>query len=186
MAPHVERKKGHYRGGGAPLGNKNALGNKGGTGRPPVYDPVRFPTIARALAADGKLDVDLAQAFKVTAWCIGAWKRKHPEFRAACQVTDEEKIAAVERSLFHRAVGFSHPATKIVATSGGVIQVPYIQHHPPDVAAIKYFLSNRASAEWRDRALEAERGELVVHIEGGLPDKQSITGSADQALLADS
>ena len=61
------------------------------------------------------------------------------------------------------------PAMKIVAMSGGVVQVPYIQHHPPDVAAIKYFLSNRASAGWQDRAPEAERGELVVRIEGGLP-----------------
>ena len=109
MAPHVERKKGHYRGGGAPKGNQNAKGNRGGTGRPPIYDAVRFPRLARSLAADGKLDVDLAQAFQVTPWCIYAWKRKHPEFRAACVVTDEEKIKAVKAQPLPSCYGLQPP-----------------------------------------------------------------------------
>ena len=175
MALHVERKKGHYRGGGAPFGNKNALGNKGGTGRPPVYDPVRFPQLARALAADGKLDVDLAQAFQVSAWCIYAWKRKHPEFRAACVVTDAEKLEAVKRSLFHRATGYSHATKKIMAVPVGggmseIVEVPYVEHYPPDVAAIRFYLCNRAPAEWRERAEPGPgSNEVVVRVLGGLP-----------------
>ena len=178
MAAHVERKKGHYRGGGAPKGNQNAVGNRGGTGRPPVYDPVRFPRLARALAADGKLDIDLAQAFQVSAWCICAWKRKHPEFRAACEVTDEEKLEAVKRSLYHRATGYSHPAKKIMAIAAGggtsrIVEVPYAEHHPPDVAAIKYFLNNKAPGEFCERGPAAEAtGEVVVRVLGGLPDEE--------------
>ena len=173
MAPHVKRKKGHYRGGGAPKGNQNAKGNRGGTGRPPVYDPVRFPRLARALAADGKLDVELAQAFQVTPWCICAWKRKHAEFRAACEVTEEEKLEAVKRSLFHRATGYSHPATKIMATGAGVVEVAYVEHYPPDVAAIRYFLNNRASAEWRERTDTcSDRSEVIIRVAGGLPKEE--------------
>ena len=159
--------KGHYRGGGAPKGNQNAKGNRGGPGRPPIYDPVRFPRIARALAADGKFDIDLAEAFQVSAWCISAWKRKHPEFAAACEVTDAEKLEAVKRSLFHRATGYSHATRKIMAVPAGggmseIVEVPYVEHYPPDVAAIRYFLNNRAPAEWRERpeieAPGSERG----------------------------
>ncbi len=175
MAPHVERKKGHYRGGGAPKGNQNAKGNRGGTGRPPIYDAVRFPRLARSLAADGKLDVDLAQAFQVTPWCIYAWKRKHPEFRAACVVTDEERLEAVKRSLFHRATGYSHATRKIMAVPVGggmseIVEVPYVEHYPPDVAAIRFYLCNRAPAEWRERAEPAPgSSEVVIRVLGGLP-----------------
>ena len=175
MAPHVERKRGHYRGGGAPKGNQNAKGNKGGSGRPPIYDPVRFPRLARALAADGKLDVDLAQAFNVTAWTICSWKRKHLEFAAACVVTDEEKLEAVKRSLFHRATGYSHATRKIMAVPAGggmseIVEVPYVEHYPPDVAAIRYFLNNRAPADWRERAEPAPgSSEVLVRVVGGLP-----------------
>ncbi len=169
----------------APKGNQNAKGNRGGTGRPTSYTP-RCAATARYVASTGGLDFQVASALDVDVRTVAAWKQRHPEFAAACVVTDETRVNAVACSLYHRAVGYDHPAVKIIATSGGVVKVPFIQHHPPDVAAIKYFLNNRASAKWQDRAPEAERGELVVRIEGGLPDKQSITGSADQALLADS
>lgn len=176
MALHVNRSKGHHRGGGAPKGNQNAKGNKGGTGRPPVYDPVRFPTLARSLAADGKLDVDLAQAFMVSTTTIYIWKQKHPEFAMACRVTDEEKLAAVQRSLFHRATGYSYPAKKIITVAVGcgvseIVEVPYVEHFPPDVAAIRYYLNNRAPAEWRERVeTEAGSSEIVVRVVGGLLD----------------
>ncbi len=176
MAPHVKREKGHHRGGGAPKGNQNAKGNKGGTGRPPVYDPARFPTMARYLAADGKLDVDMAQAFKVSATTIYVWKQKHPEFAAACRITDAERLAAVQRSLFQRAIGYSYPSKKImtIAVGGGVseiVEIPYLEHYPPDVAAIKYYLNNRAPTEWSDRLETKTRSNTnVVQVIGGLPD----------------
>ena len=100
---------------------------------------------------------------------------KAPEFRAACVVTDEERLEAVKRSLFHRATGYSHATRKIMAVPAGggmseIVEVPYVQHYPPDVAAIRFYLCNRAPAEWRERAETApESSEVVVRVLGGLP-----------------
>ena len=81
----------------------------------------------------------------------------------------------MKRSLFHRATGYSHETRKIMAVPVGggmseIIEVPYIEHYPPDVSAIRYFLNNRASAEWRERPeIEASSSEVVVRVFGGLP-----------------
>ena len=118
----------------------------------------------------------MAEAFSVTVKTIYAWKHRYPEFKAACEITDEEKLVIVKKSLFHRAAGFEHPAVKImtVGIGGGVteiVEVPYTEYYPPDTAAIKYYLNNRDPTRWRERAeVEGQTGELVVRIIGGLPE----------------
>lgn len=168
MAPHVKRQKGHYRGGGAPKGNQNAKGNKGGTGRPSSYR-VAFVSVARHVAALGGLDHQLADALGISVQTVRKWKQKYPDFAAACEVSDEEKLEAVKRSLYHRAIGYSHMGVKILSTPGGIAQVPFVEHFAPDVAAIKYFLGNKSKGEFVERVEAENSGVVSVRIEGGLP-----------------
>lgn len=67
-------------------------------------------------------------------WGIGIstldnWKRDKPEFLGALKAGKELSDSAVERSLSQRALGYSHPAVKILQYEGRPIEVPYIEHY---------------------------------------------------------
>ena len=57
----------------------------------------------------------------------------------------------VERSLYHRAVGYSFESEKIFHHQGEVVRVPIIEHVPPDVGAAMSWLKNRRPDKWRDK-----------------------------------
>jgi len=81
-------------------------------------------------------------------------ERPPTECRCACGPSAVEETA-VERSLYHRAVGYSHDAVKILTVARGdgrseVVQVPYVEHYPPDTTAAIFFLKNRRPDRWRD------------------------------------
>ena len=61
----------------------------------------------------------------------------------ACVYFEEER-RCVERSLYHRANGYSYDAVKIFCSKDGkVTKVPYREHVPPDVTACIFWLKNR-------------------------------------------
>jgi len=55
----------------------------------------------------------------------------------------------VTRSLYHRAVGYSYNAVKIMQDKGFPVVVPYIEHVPPDPACASLWLTNRLPREWK-------------------------------------
>ncbi len=48
------------------------------------------------------------------------------------------------------SVGYTHPAIHFSNHEGMVTQTPYIKHYPPNVAAMKFYLTNRAKDRWAD------------------------------------
>jgi hypothetical protein len=137
--------------GGAPKGNTNARGNRGG-GRPSTYDPA-LCDLARKLAMVGLTDVETAAVLEVSEKTINNWKRLHIEFRAALKEGKANADANVAHKLYRRACGYSHEAVKIVADAktGSEHIVPYVEHYPPDTTACIFWLKNRQPARWRDR-----------------------------------
>ena len=97
------------------------------------------------------------------------WRRRYPEFDAACTPSEDEKRAAVEAALFHRATGYSHRSVKILTVDKLVQKVKYTEHYPPDVAAIKYYLNNRDRANWSEKTEVEQSGGVTVKVIGGLP-----------------
>jgi hypothetical protein len=75
----------------------------------------------------------------------------HPEFGQALRIAKEVANERVEASLYHRAVGYSHPAIKIMQYEGVPVIEPYVEHVPPDIGAITLWLTNRKGAEWRNK-----------------------------------
>lgn len=116
-------------------------------GRPPKYDP-RFCDVARKMSAMGATDQELADAFKVDMWTVRRWQVTHADFCQAVKVGTTEADDRVERSLHQRAVGYSYAATKIMQYEGSPIKVDYVEHIPPDIGAIKHWLSNRRHEKW--------------------------------------
>ena len=70
----------------------------------------------------------------------------------------------VEKSLYQRANGYSHPAVKVFMTRDGkTVEHKYIEHYPPDVTACLFWLKNRRPDRWRDvHNIEAETGHYII------------------------
>ena len=79
-------------------------------------------------------------------------KMRHVEFARALKVGKEVSDDRVEKSLYHRANGYSYDAVKIFLDpdTKKPIYVPYTEHVPPDVTACIFWLKNRRPGQWRD------------------------------------
>jgi len=79
-------------------------------GRPPIYDPDKFPAIAEQVCSMfGAIDTELAIVFGVTVNAINKWKQEHESFLQAIKKgKDSYDTNEVEVSLKKRAVGFEN------------------------------------------------------------------------------
>jgi len=119
-------------------------------GRPSSLKPEMIQQ-AEKLCKLGATDADMADFFGVSEMTINNWKKAHPQFSLALKngkaIADEQ----VERSLYDRACGYSHPEDKIFNNNGEEMIVPTTKHYPPDTTACIFWLKNRKPEEWRDR-----------------------------------
>jgi transposase-like protein len=123
---------------------------RGKGGRPTAYKPDYVERV-RELCNNGATDVEIADAFNVDVTTIFRWKNRHPEFCSALKAGKEVADARVERTLFHRAVGYSYDAETVrITKEGKVIRATYRQHVLPDTTAQIFWLKNRQPAKWRD------------------------------------
>src|SRR5690348_1824657 len=102
-------------------------------GRPTVYKP-EFVEQARKLCVLGATDVELADFFEVTVTTLNRWKSLYPEFCASIKSGKDVSDERVERSLYHKAVGYSHDAVKIFMPAGASepVYAPYREQVAPD------------------------------------------------------
>jgi hypothetical protein len=124
--------------------------NKGG--RPTAYKP-EYAEQARKLCILGATDVEIADFFGVAHPTVVKWKNKHPKFIEALKTGKAASDDRVERSLFHRAIGYSYDAEKVFPPKGEdkkPVIVKYREHVPPDTTACIFWLKNRRHQQWRD------------------------------------
>lgn len=125
-------------------------------GRPTDYRE-DMPERAFSLCLLGLREEDLAMAFGVSEVTLNAWKNAHPEFLKAIKKGGEPADATVARSLYQRAIGFSHPDVHISNYQGIVTITPITKHYPPETMAGMYWLNNRQ----RGRFQNVNRQELT-------------------------
>ena len=82
---------------------------------------------------------------------IKNWAARYPEFLAARKTGKDLADENVERSLYHRAMGYEHDDVDIRVVEGQVVQTPIRKHYPPDATAMIFWLKNRKPKDWRDR-----------------------------------
>jgi len=126
-------------------------------GRPTSYQP-EYAKQAEKLCQLGATDEDLADFFEVSIRTISNWKVSQPEFLQALKGGKETADERVERSLYHKAVGYTHDAVKIFQHQGTVIEAPYREHIAPDTTAAIFWLKNRRPDLWRDRQQHEHSG----------------------------
>jgi len=119
-------------------------------GRPTAYRKT-YCKDAKKLCTLGATDRDLADFFEVSEVTINAWKNEHPEFLKSVKEAKANLDAQVERSLYQRAVGYSHPDTHFTSHEGQVIETPTTKHYAPSEVACIFWLKNRKPQEWRDK-----------------------------------
>ena len=135
--------------------------------RPTEYTEEYHNPTAMLLYSKGLTDDEVAMVFGDSVATIHNWKHEHPEFLDPLRVGKDIADDIVERKLFERATGYSHPAVKIFNADGQILEAPYVEHYPPDTGAIKLWLMNRRAAQWKEKQPEgtANDGGLKILVE---------------------
>jgi hypothetical protein len=148
-------------------------------GRPTKYSDTMPKRTYKLCREAGLTDEQLATAFGVSKDTIYEWKNVHPEFSDAIKKgKDDFDSGTVEKSLLHRALGYSHPEDRIFNDNGTPLIVPTTKHYPPDTTAMIFWLKNRQPQRWRDRK---------EHQLAGDPDNplsHAVTTTLDPNILA--
>lgn len=132
-------------------------------GRPTSFKP-EYTAQAVKLCALGATDIEMADFFGVDVRTFYRWKNERPEFCQALKAGKEAADERVERSLYHRAVGYTHDAVKIFmpAWAREPVHAKYREHVPPDTTAMIFWLKNRRPDAWRDKSEQVIRHEHVT------------------------
>lgn len=136
---------------------------KRGRGRPTKYTDDTARMAAEAVKL-GATDADLARLFGVHVDTVAQWKTVHKEFSEALKRGKDELDAQVERRLFERAMGYSHPEDDIRAVNGQIVITPMVKHYPPDTVAAIFWLKNRRPDRWRAQPPDGEEGVIPQRV----------------------
>jgi hypothetical protein len=129
--------------GGAPKGNRNAIGNKGG--RPGSYNPKLHPQIAEAMASVGAPESAIARQLGIATVTLWRWKLKHVEFCNALALGKERANEALEALALQLALGYSYETQK--AFSNGVV-VTITETMSPSERMLEFLLRTRLPKEY--------------------------------------
>lgn len=129
-------------------------------GRPSAFKP-EFVEQAKKLCELGATDVEMADFFNVAVSTFYLWKNKQPEFSEALKAGKSAADERVERSLYHKAVGYTFESEKVFQHQGQIIRAPIREHVPPDTTAMIFWLKNRRADDWREKTEQVIRHEHV-------------------------
>ena len=132
-------------------------------GRPTKYKP-EYVEQAAKLCDLGATDVKLADFFNVSERTIYTWKEEYPEFLQALKLGKDVPDNNVERSLYHRAIGYSHLESKLNVVNGELVETVVEKHYPPDSTAMIFWLKNRKPGEYREKVELEVSDEVVLPI----------------------
>lgn len=132
------------------------------------YDPNVHPKQAEMLCERGAVDREIAEFFGIQPSTFYYWRNAHPEFAMAMRAGKEIADERVERSLYNRAVGYSFDSVKVMSVATGcgggseIVEVPIVEHVPPDVKAAIRWLEARKPDVWRrSLALTGPKGGAI-------------------------
>jgi hypothetical protein len=120
------------------------------SGRPTKYKD-EYAEQVKKLCDLGATDRQLADFFKVAESTINLWKLEHPEFSESLKLGKEVPNNNVERSLYNRALGYSHETEDIRVIENEIVITSIIKHYPPDSTAAIFFLKNRKPKDYKDK-----------------------------------
>ncbi len=140
-----------------------SVGNKGNT-NPKTLFKEEYCEQAKNYSFLGVTDVQLASFFRVTERTIITWKKKFPQFLSSLKEGKEIADSQVSKSLYQRAIGYTHDEEVIMQYKGVPVRAKTKKHYPPDTVACIYWLNNRQPERWKNRWEGAKDGVMNVRI----------------------
>lgn len=107
--------------------------------------------IAQVMYRLGATDKEFARAVGVTEQTVNNWKKQDSQFFESLSEMKAHADREVERSLYEKAIGYSHSAVKHHVIDGAVVETPYTERYPPSDTAAIFWLKNRQPKRWRDK-----------------------------------
>jgi len=140
-----------------------------GMGRPSSYRG-EYAEQAVKLYRLGVTDQEIAGFFDVSVATLNRWKHAYPDFMESVKNGKMHADANVADSLYRRACGYSHVATKFVTHKGIITdREEYVKHYPPDTQACIFWLKNRRPDLWREKVEIEPNRELITIKDAHLP-----------------
>lgn len=133
------------------------LKNKGG--RPSKFDKIDLEQ-CKKLYLMGHTDYEVAVFFNINVLTLHRWKLTQEGF---CNSIKDWKKAAderVERSLYERAVGYTHESEQVFCYLGEIVRAKTVKHYPGSEIAQFFWLKNRKPDQYRDKPAEPEDEDL--------------------------
>lgn len=136
-------------------------------GRPSKIKQVNIEHL-KFLISKGCTDEEICQFFKISRPTFWKYQQTIPEFLNTIQGWKKDADERVERSLYERAIGYSHQTEEIFCAFGVVTRVETVKQYAPDVLACAIWLKNRQPDKWREKQPDQEDEslkdqELVFH-----------------------
>ena len=91
----------------------------------------------------GLTHIEIADLFGIGGAMLSRWLDMYPVFKMAYDAGAKEADAQVTKSLFQRAIGYSHKETKVFLYKGEIVKENITKHYPPETAAAIFWLKNR-------------------------------------------
>ena len=135
---------------------------KNPVGRPTEYDAKKHCELVYNYCLLGATDEQLAEFLNICTATLYNWKNTYPDFLEAINSGKQNADAMVAKSLFHRALGYSHKEDDIRTCDNQVVITETTKHYPPDTTACIFWLKNRRRDQWRDKPLESEESEDTI------------------------
>lgn len=125
-------------------------------GRRSKYDEETTPVLAEQYARDGLNNQEIAAKLGIAGRTLYEWQNKYPQFDQALKEGKEVVDAKVEKKFLKRALGYSYTETEETTNSKGELTRRKVtkKHLPPDVGALKSWLTNRRPDKWRKEPKE--------------------------------
>lgn len=115
------------------------------------FDDKLIPVI-KNLAYRGKTYASIAELLDISEKTFYTWIKASDDLRQALEEAKGDPLQKVEAALIDRALGYSCKETKTHITKSGVVKTKnIIKHYPPSETAIKYYLGNKDSKNWKDQ-----------------------------------
>src|SRR3990167_6140771 len=109
--------------------------NKRKRGRPSKLETINLGEV-RKLAEQGLTNEQIAKSLGICIATVYNLQNASKEFLDALKDGKSISDPLVEKSLFERACGYSHPEDKIFCHEGNIVIQPTTKYYPPDPTSI--------------------------------------------------
>lgn len=137
-------------------------------GQPTKLDET-LRTVALNLYKKGKTDKEVAEICGVSEASINNYKKADPDFFKSIKEAKRDYDEEVVNKLRETALGYEMEVEelKTVSIGDGMSQVErhkVVKKFKPDVAAAKFWLTNRKSGEWKERQSVEHSGSIAKDL----------------------